>query len=74
MRRFIICVCTGESLLTNLQETEQFVFTNIARTNKLRLPIHLMNTEPRPYKHFNTLTLTNLTIYLAWEKNLTYEH
>jgi hypothetical protein len=26
---------------------------NIARINKLRRPIHLMNTEPRGYEHFN---------------------
>jgi hypothetical protein len=32
---------------------------------KLLIPIHLMNTEPRTYEHFNKLTLTNLTIYLV---------
>jgi hypothetical protein len=37
---------------------------NIARTDKLRLPVHLTDTEPRAYEHFNKLTLTNLTIYL----------
>jgi hypothetical protein len=50
-----------------LPRNEQFVFTNIAWTNKLRLPIHLANTEPGAYEHFNKLTLTNLII--SYEKN-----
>jgi hypothetical protein len=36
-----------------LSINEQFVFTNIARTNKFRLLIHLTNTEPLAYEHFN---------------------
>jgi hypothetical protein len=47
-----------------LSRNEQFIFTSIAQTDKLRLPIYLMNTEPRAYEHLNKLTLTNLTIYL----------
>lgn len=54
-----------------LARKEQFVFTNIAQTNKLWLPLHLMNTEPCAYKHFNKLTLTNVMIYII---SSTYEH
>jgi hypothetical protein len=57
--------CKGEPLLNELSKNEQFVFTNIARPFKLRLPIHLTNIKPRAYEHFNNLTLTNLTIYLT---------
>jgi sRNA-binding regulator protein Hfq len=59
-----------------LFRNEQFIFTNIARTNKLLLPIHLTNTEPRAYQHFNKLTLRNLTIYLTKTNkfNLLYKH
>jgi hypothetical protein len=54
---------TGESTY-KLSRNEQFVFTNIARTNKLRPPVHLADTELRAYEYFNKLTLINLTIYL----------
>jgi hypothetical protein len=49
-------------------KNQLLVFTNIARTNKLLLPIHFTNTEPRAYEHFNKLVLTNLTIYLIKNK------
>jgi hypothetical protein len=38
--------------------------TVVMRSNKLRLPIRLANTEHRAYEHFNQQSLTNLTIYL----------
>jgi hypothetical protein len=59
---------TNEPLLTNFQETNNSYLRNIARTNKLRLPIHLTNTEFRAQEHVNKLTLTNLTIYLTNKK------
>jgi hypothetical protein len=46
-----------------LSRNDQFEFTNFARTNKLRLKVHLTNTAPS-HKHFNKLTLTDLRIYL----------
>jgi hypothetical protein len=57
-----------------LSRNEQFVFTNIARTNTFRLKIHLRNTEPRVYEHFNKF---NDKAYLTKNQlNLqsTYEH
>jgi hypothetical protein len=57
-----------------LSRNEQFVFTNIARTNKLRLPIHLASTEPRAYKRFYNLTSKNLTISVMKNVNTSYEH
>lgn len=39
---------------------EQFIFTNIAQTNKPWLQIDLTNSEPHAYEHFNKLTLTSL--------------
>jgi hypothetical protein len=44
-----------------LSRNEQFVFMNIARTNKLRLPIHIANTEPRAYEHFNKLNFKDIS-------------
>jgi hypothetical protein len=55
----------------NLSRNEKFVFMNIARANKLRLPIHLMNTKPHAYEHLKKLTLINLTIYLIKKINST---
>jgi hypothetical protein len=46
MKSYIFCdimPCTGKPLFTDFQETKQFVFMNIAWTDKLWLPIHLMN-------------------------------
>jgi hypothetical protein len=42
-------------LFFEFSRNEQFVFTNIAPTNKLRLQSHLTNTEPRSYVHFNNV-------------------
>jgi hypothetical protein len=47
---------------------QQFIFTNIAQTNKLRVPIHLANTDPCIY------ILTNSMIYVMKRINSTYEH
>jgi hypothetical protein len=57
-----------------LSRYEQFVFTNIARTNKLRLPIHLTNTEPSAYEHFKKWTLTNIKNIFYEKKSSTYQH
>jgi hypothetical protein len=46
-----------------LSRNEEFVFTNIAGTNKLRPLIHLTNTEPRAYEHFNKFN------DISYEKN-----
>jgi hypothetical protein len=43
----------GRNSTYELSRNEQFVFTNVARANKLRLSIHLANTETRVYEHFN---------------------
>jgi hypothetical protein len=42
-----------------LSRNEQFLFTNIARSHKLRFPIHLTNTGPLACEYFDKLTLTN---------------
>jgi hypothetical protein len=34
-----------------LSRKEQLVFMNIARTNKLRLPLQLTDTEPQAYEY-----------------------
>jgi hypothetical protein len=57
-----------------LPRNEQFIFTNIAQTNKLWLPIDLTNSEPLTYEHFNKLTLTNLMIYLMKRTDSTWKH
>jgi hypothetical protein len=36
-----------------LSRNEQFIFTNIAQTNKLWLPFDLTNSEPHAYEHVN---------------------
>jgi hypothetical protein len=57
-------VYTGKPLHMKFSRNKQFAFTNIVQANELRLTIHLVNTEPCAYEHFNKLTLTNLMMYL----------
>jgi hypothetical protein len=57
-----------QNFADELSRNKQFAFTNIVRTNKLRPPIHLVNTEPCAYEHFNKLISTDLMLYLT-EKN-----
>jgi hypothetical protein len=60
----------GRTSAYKLSRNEEFLFVNIAQTNKLWLPIHLLNTEPCAYEHVNKLTLINWMIYLMKKLNL----
>lgn len=42
-----------EASTYKLSRNEQFIFMKIARTNRLRLPIHLMEAEPCTYEQSN---------------------